>query len=191
MTRVEQALSAAATSAALPPAREAVLALQRAFGHSRYLLRALPNRGRIDPSRRLSGDRTSVEDWRRALTPENPDPLAAAARDTLVDLLRLAALVKEGSGVKADAGAPNRLAALAERVLRIEPQAADLQAASRELLAARDALVAGRADDVHRALQRAAPAVLSRAGRNRTDVNEPSPLLDRLAGALAVEGGRK
>ena len=60
MGQVEKALAAISTRDALPPARAAVKALQRAFGHSRYLLRALPSRVRIDPARRLTGDVTSA-----------------------------------------------------------------------------------------------------------------------------------
>src|SRR5262249_1552564 len=44
MQKVERSLAAVAVRPSLPPAQEAVQALQRAFGHSRYLLRALPAR---------------------------------------------------------------------------------------------------------------------------------------------------
>ena len=56
MGKVEIGLAAINTSAALPPARAAVEALQRAFGRNRYILRTLPVRSRVDPSRRLTGE---------------------------------------------------------------------------------------------------------------------------------------
>jgi hypothetical protein len=55
MSGAEQALVAEQTAPALAQARRAAEALQRAFGKSRYILRALPSQSRIDPSRRLSG----------------------------------------------------------------------------------------------------------------------------------------
>ena len=93
MTRVDQALGAVSTSEALPPAREAAQALQRAFGHSRYLLRALPTRARLDPSRRLAGDRASAVDWLRAIASPDSNASVAAAEQALRDLLRIAARV--------------------------------------------------------------------------------------------------
>jgi len=87
MGRVERELAAVAAKQALPPAQDAVKALQRAFGHSRYLLRALPSRVRIDPARRLSGDLASAADWTRALAPISDDPATAAARAALMDLV--------------------------------------------------------------------------------------------------------
>src|SRR5204862_2431955 len=87
MGRVERALTAVSTKDALPPARDAVRALQRAFGHSRYLLRALPARARIDPARRLSGDLKDATDWNRALAPAAPDAQADAARAALIEVI--------------------------------------------------------------------------------------------------------
>ena len=116
MGRVERALAAVSTKDALPLARDAVRALQRAFGHSRYLLRALPARARIDPARRLSGDLASAADWNRALAPPAPDPQADAARSALMDLMAVARDLDDGAG-RADAVA--RLSRLAERILTI------------------------------------------------------------------------
>ena len=59
MGKVEIGLAAINTTAALPPARAAVEALQRAFGRNRYILRTLPVRSRVDPSRRLTGETAS------------------------------------------------------------------------------------------------------------------------------------
>ena len=97
MGRVDRALTALTTKEALAQARAAVSALQRAFGHSRYLLRALPARARIDPSRRLSGDLASAADWNRALAPPAADPQTDAARSALMDLIAVAGTLDQPS----------------------------------------------------------------------------------------------
>ena len=102
MGKVEVGLAAINTTAALPPARAAVEALQRAFGRNRYILRTLPVRSRVDPSRRLSGELSKASDWRRELIPPAPDAAVEAARALLARLLDLAPSVK--SGVRCTAG---------------------------------------------------------------------------------------
>src|SRR5262249_23937390 len=67
MGQAEQSLVAVDTAAALPPAKSAVDALQRAFGHNRYFLRTLATRSRLDPSRRLTGDLKEASGWNRSL----------------------------------------------------------------------------------------------------------------------------
>jgi len=57
MSRAEAALTAGDLRAALNFERAALGALQRAFDRRRYFLRTSTERTRIDPSRRLSGDR--------------------------------------------------------------------------------------------------------------------------------------
>ena len=69
MGQAEQALVAVDTGAALPPAKSAVDALQRAFGRNRYFLRTLAVRSRLDPSRRLTGDLKEASGWHRAVEP--------------------------------------------------------------------------------------------------------------------------
>ncbi len=59
----EQALVAIDTAAALAQAKLAVDALQRAFGRNRYILRTLPVRSRVDPSRRLTGKLDDASGW--------------------------------------------------------------------------------------------------------------------------------
>src|SRR3954468_7975860 len=118
MGRVERALSAPSPRDARPPARDAVKALQRAFGHSRYLLRALPSRARIDPSRRLSGDVSSALDWSRALAPVAPDPSVDTARAALADLIEVRAAIEDAPR---RAGAAVTLTALSERLLAAGP----------------------------------------------------------------------
>jgi hypothetical protein len=133
MGRVEIGLAAIDTAAALPPARAAVEALQRAFGRNRYILRALPVRSRVDPSRRLTGDVSSASDWRRDLSPPPPDAAAAAARDLLARLLELAPEIAAGKTPAAT------LTRLAEDALAIDAAAEDWQAVARGLTQLREA----------------------------------------------------
>jgi hypothetical protein len=186
MGRVERALTAMSTREALPLAREAVRALQRAFGHSRYLLRALPARARIDPARRLSGDVASASDWNRALAPAAPDPQTEAARSAMRDLIDVARDLDRAS---ARADAVTRLSQLAERLLAMAAAAGDLQPAAREVLAARDALIAGQTPAARAALQRAAGPLVARAQRGRIDASPVARDAARLAGVAAVIPG--
>jgi hypothetical protein len=186
MSSVEKSLSALSTQQALPPAREAVKALQRAFGHSRYLLRALPSRARIDPARRLSGDLSAAQDWTRLLAPPAPDALAAAARGALLDVIDVNASI--GRADK-QSDVTSRLSHVAERLLA---GGAPLQSAAREVMAARDAVAAGRNDDARAALARAAAPLVTLTQRDRIDAVRSAPAAERLAGASVVSrGGRR
>jgi hypothetical protein len=186
MQQVEQALGLPSTSNALPPARAAAQALQRAFGHNRYLLRALAERSRVDPSRRLSGDLADASDWKRALAASGSDGTSAAARLALADLLAIArSLDGPGPGL-----GPDALARLAEHVLAVDPGAADLAGAATALQAARDLLAAGRTADARDALSRAGALLAPRAQHGATVTSAPHAGLERLAGALAI-GARR
>lgn len=178
MQKVERALAAVAVRPSLPPAQEAVRALQRAFGHSRYLLRALPARIRIDPARRLSGDLTSARDWPRDLVPPSEDRQAEASRRALAEAAAIAAAPRA-------ADARERLERLAEAVLAAAPAAADVQGAARRILDARDRFAAGDIEAGRAALQEAIAPLLVRAQRGRADVQPVPRDAARLAGALA------
>ena len=195
MTRVDQALGAVSTTGALPPAREAAQALQRAFGHGRYLLRALPTRARLDPSRRLTGDRAAAVDWLRPIASPDSNASVAAAEQALRDLLRISARVSieaPSSGTQdGRAHLADDLSTLAERVLRIDPASADVQQSSKQLLAAREALLNGRSADVRSALNASAAAIVARAQRGRLGMNPATPALDRLVGRVSLEGDRR
>lgn len=134
MTRTEQGLTAVDTDAALAAARSAVNALQRAFGRSRYFLRALATRSRIDPSRRLTGNLAAVSGWSRDpvnVTTREGDP----ARAILAELLDLSNAVATRS--LTDAAALDRLA---ERALSVDPSSSTWQGVSRRLLGVRPAV---------------------------------------------------
>ena len=133
MGKVEAGLAAVNTAAALPPARAAVEALQRAFGKNRYILRALPVRSRVDPSRRLTGEISTASDWRREQLPPVPEASLIAARTLLVRLLELAPSLKSRSTSSLS------LTTLAEQALAIDPASADWQAVSKGLLQLREA----------------------------------------------------
>jgi hypothetical protein len=181
MRKVEESLAAVAVRPALPPAQEAVRALQRAFGRSRYLLRALPARIRLDPSRRLSGDLASAHDWARDLAPAAEDRTIAASRRAVAETAAIAdTLVSDNARA--------RLEQLAEDVLAIAPGAADLQGSARRLMQARDLLAKGDAAQARSAMQDAIAPLLSRAQHGRMDVPTLTRDVARLAGA-AVNGG--
>jgi hypothetical protein len=126
MTRVEQGLAAPSTALALPPARLAVEALQRAFGRSRYLLRSLAVRSRLDLSRRMTGDRSRAGDWHRD-SPRNSED-RHPARQVFDGLL----LVRRQIGTSGDVDA-DRWRALAESALRVDPSSAFWQGISQRL----------------------------------------------------------
>lgn len=135
MTRAERELAAVNTGAALPAAKAAVDALQRALGHSRYILRALPVRSRIDPSRRLARAADVRGEWIRDPHPGSEPTVPSRARALLA---RLAG----GEVERLDAA---RVARLAEEALAIDPASQDWQDISRRLLRLRDAIAAGAA----------------------------------------------
>ncbi len=125
MTLAERGLAALSASAALPRAKAAVDALQRAFGHSRYFLRAAPLRGRIDPSRRLSGELRSMARWLRSM-PSPPDDTPPARARALIARLRS---LQSPGGAKPSP----EIARLAEEALAVDPSSPDWQEISRAL----------------------------------------------------------
>ncbi len=159
MTRTEQALLVPDTAAALKAAQAAVAALQRAFGPSRYILRTTPTRGRIDSSRRLSGDLSAARDWRRDLEPSADDRRTRQARALLADLLEVAATSRGGQAV-----AHGMFTELAERALAIDPNDAVWQDVARRLDAARALSRTG--GDVHAELARAIRETVIRTNRS-------------------------
>ena len=115
MTHAEQALLAPDTAAGLTAAQAAVAALQRAFGRSRYILRTIPARSRVDPSRRLSGELSAAGNWRRDLESPTTDRQTRESRALLSDLLDIAARVQARRPVS-----PQTFTLLAERALAID-----------------------------------------------------------------------
>jgi hypothetical protein len=138
MTRAEQGMATVSTGAALPPARAAVEALQRAFGRNRYFLRTLPVRSRVDPSRRLTGELSAASAWQRELLPPAPDTRTQTARELLARLIDLSQSLQRGRGDAAARSARSGLTAMAEQALAVDPSSEEWRAISRALLRLRD-----------------------------------------------------
>jgi hypothetical protein len=141
MSRAEQALIAVDTGAALPPAKAAVDALQRAFGRSRYFMRTLPSRSRLDPSRRLAGDLDEAEGSRRTPETATTSPSVRAARDLLVEFLDLAPAL-EAQPKHVD---PGRLASMAERAIAVDAGSPTWQQIAASLMRVRNTVASGGA----------------------------------------------
>jgi len=157
MSRAEQALAAVNTASALAAARAAVDALQRAFGRSRYILRTIPVRSRVDPSRRLTGELSGAGDWRRELEPPATDRETREARSLLSRMLDVASAVRAGR--PAD---PAVFTSLAEQALAIDPGAAVWQDVARRLEAVR---ASASAEDTTAQLSEAIGPVIARTRR--------------------------
>jgi hypothetical protein len=194
MTIVETRLMTPDTGGAIPPARAAVQALERAFGRRRYFLRTLPVRSRIDPSRRLSGKLDEAHDSSRSADSGEEPPQASAARRASADLVALTAQFAQPSTIPAT-DAARLLSRAAERVLALDPSSGDLQAAALRLARRAAAVSAGAriepsADDLLAALD----VVLTRAQRFAPRPLEPQPPDATLKGrwlAAIEEGGRR
>ena len=65
MSRAEAQLNDGRALEALVFEREALASLERALDRRRYFLRTLPDRSRIDATRRLTGERREARSWTR------------------------------------------------------------------------------------------------------------------------------
>ena len=102
MTLTEQALAQVSTTRALPPARDAVEALQRAFGRNRYFLKTLPVRSRVDPG--AAADGRAGERFRlasRAVPVARQRPVGERQRNS-------GARARDGTGAASGIGAAER-----------------------------------------------------------------------------------
>jgi hypothetical protein len=136
MTRAEQGLVAVDTATALAQAKLAVDALQRAFGRNRYILRTLPVRSRIDPSRRLSGRLDEASEWTRKLPDPARDLRSEAVRALLADMIAM----RETLTSTEAASSAKTVGALMERALAIDPADPTWHQISSRLAALRDAI---------------------------------------------------
>ena len=177
MSRAEAQLNAADLVRALTFERAALAALQRAFDRRRYLLRALPERTRIDPARRLAGDRSTA----RAA----PRPIPSAAMDQDLQRAR-AVLVDLGEAL----ARPEALeTALAARVLAVDSSSERMQQIALRLANARDA--AGRLDAAREAQRHLLDVIRTRsAGLPRSDIGA-DPLAGRLADEVSRLAGKR
>lgn len=171
MSRAEAQLNDADTAQALVFERAALRALQRAFDRRRYLLRTLPERTRIDLSRRLTGE---LEAARSSLVPPGDqagDPTLAEART----------LIRELSGVN---DRPADVSMLGSRLIALQPSSVALQAAALRLSTASDA-------DTRVAAIREAQRVLLELMRRRVPRGSQRLTRDSMEGLLADELTRR
>ena len=118
MSRAEAHLNDGRLKEALPIEREALAHLERALDRRRYFLRTMPDRSRIDVTRRLTGDRREARSWTR-------NEVAVPASDAPERLRRVM------RSLAAAAANPNAVnASLAAAVAAVDPGAADLQSAA-------------------------------------------------------------
>ncbi len=139
MTHAEQGLVAIDTATALRQARLAVDALPRAFGRNRYILRTLPVRARIDPSRRLTGTLDEARDWSRKVPPPEGNARVEAIRDLLARVVTNAEVLTS-AGATASAPLATRLI---EQALAIDPANPAWQTVSVRFAALREAILTG------------------------------------------------
>ena len=120
MSRAEAQLNEGRLREALVFEREALAHLERALDRRRYFLRTLPDRSRIDATRRLTGERREARSWAR-------DRHGAAAAASIQALRSVMRELAAGAGVNAS---------LAARVAAIDPSSTELQQAAVALASA-------------------------------------------------------
>jgi hypothetical protein len=188
MSRAAQSLTNVQPGAALPDEKSALASLQRAFVKSRYILRVLTARERIDDQRRLSGKLETALDWRRPVESASDDPRLRALLKSLSDVSELVALPRYSP---AEA---NRLASTAESLIRLDPA---LSPVAQSFARAAAAIGAGQSTAEIRDLIDAAAVALSSAARSGAPAAPANadPSASRLRGAFADQlrraGGRQ
>lgn len=175
MSRAAARLANHEVTAALPIEKEALASLQRAFSRSRYILRTLGERERLDLSRRLTGVLAALARVRRPAVEAEPLPRTAALRRLLADTAGLAAELRAGHDIS------GRSAELAQRALQIDPASAQLAEVA--------TLLSARASATPATLDRATAmlAALVRADLGAAPARSPDPEVAALDGALADE----
>jgi hypothetical protein len=181
MSRAATTLNDAEPSRALPDEREALTMLQRAFSRTRYILRTLTERERIDLARRLTGSLGAVTRDARPVDVLPANNLVLAERQALADIASIAGAVE----LSGDAG--SRVTALAQSLLGLNPAARDLQAVATLLTDAAGAIRRADAGAARVLLDSASvQLVVSLRASLRDAAIEPRPVGERaLAGALA------
>jgi hypothetical protein len=176
MSRAEARLNAADTATALQFERAALRALQRAFDRRRYLLRTMPERTRIDPARRLSGERAEARPSPRDAVAHPADAVVGRARQAM------AALSVEMSRFR---GVDPAAAAV---ILRVDPSSERLQALAARLAAA--ATRESRRTVAEEAQRELAALLRSRLAAPATGRVPGDPLQGRVADFVRGSGQR-
>jgi hypothetical protein len=138
MSRAEAQLNDGRVKEALVFEREALVHLERALDRRRYFLRTLPDRSRIDATRRLTGERRDARSWDRDRQGAPAAKSIEAQRRVMRDL---------AAGVNVDS-------ALAARLAAIDPASVELQNAA-------VALASATTDSAREVAARAAMVVLT------------------------------
>lgn len=169
MSRAEAQLNEGRVVEALVFERQALASLELALDRRRYFLRTLPDRSRIDATRRLTGERRAARSWTR-------EQQIATDADAL-EALR--AVMRELTTVSANAAGVT--ASLAARIAAIDASAKPLQDAA--------VAVASAATDVAR--RQAIDAAMKAVTDHALKTFSPSLAIelrgDSLSGALADE----
>lgn len=169
MSRAEALLNDGRAPEALVFERQALASLERALDRRRYFLRTLPDRSRIDVTRRLTGARGEARSWLREQSPAAANASIAAHRRLMQELASAA-----GSGANIDAS-------LAARVTAIDPSSPELQKAAVAIAAA------SAPGDRRSAVQSAMQAVTAHALKTLPPASAIEVRRDALAGQLADE----
>jgi len=175
MSRAEALLNDGNAVEALVLERQALRSLELAFDRRRYFLRTLPDRSRIDITRRLTGNLAEARSWTR----DRQDEAVAPAIDQQRALMRdLATAANTGAGVDAS---------LAARVAALDPSAVPLQQAAVALASA--TTEATRRDAVWSAMQSVTSHALTSMAPTGAMRITTDPLAGRLADELARPAG--
>jgi len=191
MSRAATALTAADVTKALSDEKTALMYLQRAFSRTRYILRTLTQRERLDLSRRLTGSLAAIGRDVRAASRPDLDPQTAQLRRALAGVAGVAASEELG---REQAASTTRFA---EQVLRVDPASAALRNVATRLNEAAAAIGRGRTRDARAHLDSAAAGLAAAVRRGVLRAPSALPSLDagRLDGAridaLRRPGGRQ
>ena len=121
MSRAAARLADANVAEALSLEKQALTSLQRAFARTRYILRTLSERERIDLSRRLSGLLGDLSRDRRAATLAETPARLGALRRALADVATLTTAPVDRQESSSAASA------IARRILAIDPASDDIR----------------------------------------------------------------
>lgn len=180
MSRAAASLTTADLTPALTHERAALVQLERAFSHSRIILRALTERERLDLTRRLSGSLTEAARDTRPAAESEPDARVVSLRNALAGIATLAGTPR------LDADAAIRASSLAANTLRVDPSSKPLQDAAALLARAATAASNGRGAEARDLLDRAAASLAATLRAQLLDAPARGAALDvdRLGGAL-------
>jgi hypothetical protein len=173
MSHASTALNATNLNEALKQERTALTHLQGAFARTRYILRALTQRERLDLSRRLTGALGTAGSHLRAVPEPETDARMVALRQTLSGIAALAAQPLEGHHA-------TLVSTSAQNLLRVDPSHPRLQRVS--------ALLAEAATDITQNQMTAARSRLERAASSLAmALEEQLPATPRTSASLDLK----